>query len=266
MIAEDNDNEYRLFLFATEQTQTLTGNLELSMSSNDLPIQALWLGETTSVFKDLNCNFIRAGWRVSFSDHVCSAGQLPLLQGTSLVFCQVGEQLPETWPSLQRQCQAKHCPIIVLAADRELCVHALRQGADDFLTTPINPDELMLRSQSLIRRLWQHPPVGKTRTLALGPLQLDTQARSAFYNQRPITLTAIQFKLLFCLAEQHNTLLRKADLHRRVLNKPYCQHDRSIDMHLSRVRKKLIALGMPTDAIQTVRGYGYQLSMQAACE
>lgn len=236
------------------------------MSSTEMPIKALWLAESAHVFNDLSGSFAGEGWQVSFSDQLNEAGYHPLRHGISLLFCQINTQLPESWPALRRQCQAKHCPIIVLANNRELCVDTLRQGADDFMTAPINPDELMLRSRLLINRLWQQPPVHKTQTLALGPLQLDTHARSVHYNHQPITLTAIQFKLLFCLAEQHNTLLRKADLHRRVLNKPYCQHDRSIDMHLSRVRKKLVALGMPTDVIQTVRGYGYQLSMLAACD
>ncbi|WP_020210186.1 response regulator transcription factor [Gilvimarinus chinensis] len=236
------------------------------MSTRDLPIHALWLSQTPHVFNQLSDRFAGTGWNVSFSAHPHTSSLYSLPPDTNLLFCQIEDQLPWFWANLRHQSQTRHCPIIVLASAPTLCVHALRQGADDFLCTPVNADELMLRSRSVLNRLWQQPPVKTTQTLALGPLQLDAHARAAHYNQKPIALTAIQFKLLFCLAEQHNTLLRKADLHQRVLNKPYCQHDRSIDMHLSRVRKKLIALGMPTDAIQTVRGYGYQLSMQAACE
>ncbi len=93
--------------------------------------------------------------------------------------------------------------------------------------------------------------------LQIGTLRLDRNQLQVCVGEHNVELTPVQFKLLWCLASHQNEVLSKPYLHTLVLEKPYSRHDRSIDMHLSRVRKKLEHAGLPADRLQTVHGRGY---------
>ena len=80
------------------------------------------------------------------------------------------------------------------------------------------------------------------------------------YHEQPITLTPIQFRLLWCLAQSQYEVLSKAYLYQTVLDKSFSLYDRTLDMHISRVRKKLVEAGMPTERLVTVHGKGYCFS------
>ncbi len=174
-----------------------------------------------------------------------------------------GDLPPEGgWPLLAELRQGGGLPVIFLSEYRACCIDAFRRGADDFVLKPCDSLELALRCDALLRRVSRRPaPEAVTDDLVVGPLVLCRADRSALYNGQTLTLTAVQFKLLWRLGLCHNQVLSKAYLHERVLDKSYCRDDRSIDMHLSRVRKKLLGAGMPPDALQTIRGRGYRLAL-----
>ena len=225
-------------------------------------IRVLWVGQTSTLQARIHATLRARGWSLV----VCRAGReaLDCVLNTEadLLLLDVDADALDPWGLLAelRQWQAK--PVIALADEPALCIDAFRRGADDFVAKSADLLELQLRAEALLRR--KRPPMpadpGRER-LVVGPLSLSREDASVRYDDRPLRVTAIQFKLLWCLAEHHNTLLKKSELHRWVLNKSYCRDDRSIDMHLSRVRRKLIAAGMPPDAVQTVRGRGYRLSL-----
>lgn len=137
-------------------------------------------------------------------------------------------------------------------------IEAFHQGADDYWTEPFNLTEIQLRVAALLRRTVGLPADShRADTLQVGPLHLNRRNLRARVHHREVELTQVQFKLLWHLASHRNQILPKAYLHTLVLEKPYCQHDRSIDMHLSRVRKKLADVGLTADRVQTVHGRGY---------
>ncbi|WP_052481296.1 response regulator transcription factor [Gilvimarinus agarilyticus] len=241
----------------------------MNPSATELPMpNALWVGPQDDLFKALQAQFRAEGWQFSLcpaNDETCLSEHLP---GNELcVLLLDADAVANPWEQLAQLHQWQPVPVVMLARNHNLCVNAFRRGADDFLTKPFNPLELLMRCSALLRRTSSQArrtaasPTTDSE-LAIGPLVLHRQQRLASYDKQPIQLTAIQFKLLLCMSRNHNRLLHKADLHRWVLNKSYCRDDRSIDMHLSRIRKKLEAAGMPPDAIQTVRGHGYQLSLE----
>jgi two-component system, OmpR family, response regulator PfeR len=158
--------------------------------------------------------------------------------------------------------KSRSTPVVVMddgGENREVVrIEAFRQGADDYWIKPFNFIEAQLRVAAILRRTcgWNQDPLCAD-TLQVGPLHLNRRDLKARVNHREVELTQVQFKLLWHLARHHNQILPKAHLHTLVLEKPYCQHDRSIDMHLSRVRKKLTDVGLNADRVQTVHGRGY---------
>lgn len=225
-------------------------------------IRVLWVGQTSTLQARIHATLRARGWSLV----VCRAGReamdCVLNTEADLLLLDVDADALDPWGLLAELRQWQSTPVIALADEPGRSIDAFRRGADDFVAKSADPLELLLRGQALLRRTRQLMPAdpGGER-LVVGPLSLSREDASVRYDNRPLRVTAIQFKLLWCLAEHHNTLLKKSELHRWVLNKSYCRDDRSIDMHLSRVRRKLIAAGMPPDAVQTVRGRGYRLSL-----
>ncbi|BCL72506.1 transcriptional regulatory protein CpxR [Vibrio nigripulchritudo ATCC 27043] len=155
-------------------------------------------------------------------------------------------------------------PVVMLTAygAEEHRIRGLRFGADDYVSKPCSFTELCLRIEGILRRT-QSPgkPISSTSKLAHEELVLNkyTQIVTVNANDEPtdVQLTPIQFKLLWTLAQNKGHVQSKPYLYQAVLDRDFCQYDRSLDMHLSRIRKKLVAEGMPTSRIKTVHGKGY---------
>ncbi|OAN14051.1 hypothetical protein A3K86_12625 [Photobacterium jeanii] len=171
-------------------------------------------------------------------------------------------ELPEMGAfKLLKQCrQITDTPIIVLAASYHVpdCTSSFLYGADDYMTLQRPLQELVYRSQAILRRIHNVGIGAEKRTeLVIGELTMDRQTLRVTVNEQAISMTPIQFKLLWTLASQHSEVLTKAYLYRQVLAREFSPYDRSLDMHLSRVRKKLVAAGMSATRLQTSHGKGY---------
>lgn len=150
-------------------------------------------------------------------------------------------------------------PVIMLTArgddvDRIL---GLEFGADDYLTKPFNPRELLARIKAIMRR--SRTAEQRDHRISVGRLKLDTRARRVSANDTSIRLTGTEFELLRCLAELPGTVVSKEQLSQQVLGRRHLPYDRSIDTHISNVRGKLSAAGVDNPSIQSQRGVGYIL-------
>ncbi|MCQ3828922.1 response regulator transcription factor [Microbulbifer elongatus] len=156
--------------------------------------------------------------------------------------------------------KSSEIPVIVVTARgaEEERITGLRHGADDYIAKPFNPVELLLRVEALLRRA-QPAFAPKRESLEIDQLNLRLSDLQAAVGERKLDLTAIQFNLLWELATNRGEVLSKAYLSREVLNRPLGAYDRSLDMHLSRVRRKLSQAGWRGERLQTVRGKGYCL-------
>ena len=131
----------------------------------------------------------------------------------------------------------------------------LSVGADDYVTKPFSPRELVARIKAALRRLQLNPTsASETGVLAFRHLRLDPPARRATVDDRPVELTAIEFDLLRVLAENRGRVLSREQLLEKVWGGEYFGELRVVDVHLGHVRQKL---GRP-DLITTVRGVGYR--------
>jgi two-component system response regulator CpxR len=150
-------------------------------------------------------------------------------------------------------------PTIMLTAkgddvDRIL---GLELGADDYLAKPFNPRELLARLKAILRRA----PTGAVTSgrLVVGGIELDVKAMKVTAGSETIRLTGTEFELLRCLAESPGVIVSKDDLSKKALGRRHMPYDRSIDTHVSNVRRKLGDAGVTSPSIQSRRGVGYCL-------
>jgi DNA-binding response OmpR family regulator len=151
-------------------------------------------------------------------------------------------------------------PIVMLTARGEEAdrVLGLELGADDYLAKPFSPRELLARLRAQVRRArGQAGPAA--RTVQVGPLQLDPGALRARLGARDLDLTAYEFRLLYALAERAGRVLSRERLLELVRGSAEEAFDRSIDVHISRLRAKLGDDPKKPRVLKTVRGAGYQL-------
>lgn len=157
--------------------------------------------------------------------------------------------------------QIKLTPVMMITASgaEQERIEGYRKGADDYLPKPFNFTEMMLRIEALLRRSRVRAERGLPASeLNCDQLHLKRAQQEAYYEQRSVELTPLQFKLLWVLVDNKGEIMSKAFLYQYVLDRPFSRYDRSLDMHLSRVRKKLVAAGMSADRLTTMHGKGYR--------
>ncbi|GAK84212.1 copper-sensing two-component system response regulator CpxR [Vibrio ponticus] len=156
-------------------------------------------------------------------------------------------------------------PAIMLTAygAEEHRIQGLRFGADDYISKPCNFEEVSLRIEAVLRRTQNQTLPSSSRYLTYQELSLDKQKYQVTVDSEKgnhaVTLTPIQFKLLWVLVQNSDQVQSKPYLYQAVLEREFSQYDRSLDMHLSRVRKLLTQHGMDKDRIKTIHGKGYLL-------
>lgn len=148
-------------------------------------------------------------------------------------------------------------PVIMLSARGEAVdrVIGLELGADDYLAKPCLPRELLARVRAQLRR---NTPVA-AGMLQVGTLRLQPGERRAYADEKELSLTGAEFLLLLALAQRAGELVDKAALTRIALGRELERFDRSVDVHVSRLRHKLLEASAQSPRIESVRGAGYIL-------
>jgi two-component system phosphate regulon response regulator PhoB len=147
--------------------------------------------------------------------------------------------------------------VLMLTARREEQdrIQGLALGADDYLTKPFSPQELVLRVGAILRRVGAGGSHGGDK-IQIGPLVIDCAAHLVFVDAQPVDLTPTEFKLLLTLAERRGRVQARAHLLETVWEAAPDIQTRTVDMHVQRLRAKL---GLAGDLIETVRGFGYRI-------
>ena len=155
-------------------------------------------------------------------------------------------------------------PVLVLTARREQDdrIRGLEMGADDYLTKPFSPRELVLRVQAILRRTRDAGLTAGGRILKAGPIRMDVGSSQATLGGEELMLTPTEFRLLQALLERRGrTMSRKQLLEKAWDVEPGASEriqTRTVDMHVRRLRAKL---GETGDWIETIRGFGYRLKV-----
>lgn len=156
--------------------------------------------------------------------------------------------------------KSRQTPVMILTAcgAEEERIQGFSRGADDYLPKPFNFTELLLRIEALLRRTRvRHQETREAGELCIDELVLNRRDQTVRYAGKPVVLTPVQFRLLWSLMQHAGESLSKPFLYQQVLERDFSRHDRSLDMHVSRVRRKLTAVGMLPDRLQTLHGKGY---------
>lgn len=161
--------------------------------------------------------------------------------------------------------QSHSTPVLLMSAlgaeaDR---ISGFRLGADDYLPKPFSMVELRVRIEAILRRvaLDRRPtPTPVAVAPVADSLRFDDELFEVFYGEQAAGLTRSEYRLLETLNRNGDEVLSKAFLYQHVLQRGYAAHDRSLDMHISQIRRKLKAIGYTEREVRTVWGKGYILS------
>ncbi len=170
----------------------------------------------------------------------------------------------EVLEALRRDPETSSVPILVLTAKKEQedRIAGFELGADDYLTKPFSPRELVLRVQAILRRSREPAPELGKRVLKAGPLSVDLSAHQVFLDGEELQFTPTEFRLLQSMVERPGQTQSRQKLLERAWGLEAHVSDRiqtrTVDMHVRRLRAKLGRVG---DWVETVRGFGYRFTV-----
>lgn len=162
---------------------------------------------------------------------------------------------------LQRLRERSQVPVLMLTAvgDPRRRIEGLESGADDYLPKPFEPRELLARVRAILRRT-QKPEAEPDGSIEIGAVRLHPGHRTVQCAGELVDITTVEFDILTLLMEAAGTVVSRDQLMQRLYQRDASPFDRSIDVHVSHLRKKLERAG---DCIRTVRGAGYQFAAEA---
>ena len=205
-------------------------------------------------------NLDRAGFQVDTA--FCGREALDKLRGSPPDLVVLDLMLPdlsgnEVCREIRSDPELKRLPVIMLTAKAEEVdrVVGFELGADDYVTKPFSPRELVLRVKAILRR--RQPQTAASEVLERGALRVDPERHRCFVDDEEIELTAKEFDLLHRLMARPGRVLTREQLLDQVWGSDIAVTLRTIDTHLKRLREKL---GPASSLIETVRGVGYRFS------
>jgi len=164
--------------------------------------------------------------------------------------------------------QKQTTPVLMLTARGEEVdrVVGLELGADDYLPKPFNPRELVARMRAILRRsMLLEPQPGRRERIDAGPLSLHFGSRTASAKGQTISLTGVEFRVLEVLMHQVGVVVSREQLTRQVLGRRLTPYDRSIDTHISNIRRKLAPVAGEVSIVNVRRsGYVFTVADQPA--
>lgn len=201
-------------------------------------------------------NLQRAGYEVSQAHDGIAGAEMAIRERPDLMILDLmlpGRDGYSVIREIRRDARTSHIPVIMLTAraQTEDRIQGLEAGADDYLTKPFSPKELVLRVNAILKRT--DAPPGAVE-YEFGPFRFDKNAVKFYLENEPLDLTATEFKLLLYLCERSGKPQDRNELHRVVWGYSDEVHSRTLDTHMKRLRQKLGAHGA---LIETVRGVGY---------
>lgn len=184
-----------------------------------------------------------------------------LREDIDLVVLDVMMPVMDGFAALREIRTVSQVPVLMLTARGEDVdrIVGLEMGADDYLPKPCNPRELLARIRAILRRS-EGAVAAAANALEVGPLSLRSSDRTVSLNGDPVQLTVAEFNMLEALMLAAGAIVTKEELTEKGLARKLELYDRSVDMHISNLRRKLGQTQDGDQLIRTVRGIGYMLS------
>jgi two-component system phosphate regulon response regulator PhoB len=203
-------------------------------------------------------HLVKQGYRVSTASNGNEALEAARQEMPALVILDLmlpGKSGYDVLTELREAAGTRDIAVLMLTArkEEEDRIRGLALGADDYLTKPFSPQELVLRVAAILRRLTKG---NRADVMAIGPIEIDRGEHRVRVDRQEIELTATEYKLLLTLAERRGRVQDRAKLLEAVWDAAPDIQTRTVDMHVQRLRAKLGSAG---DLVETVRGFGYRL-------
>ncbi len=201
-------------------------------------------------------NLQRAGYEAIKAHDGIEGTELAMRERPDLILLDLmlpGRDGYSVFRELRRDPRTVNTPVIMLTAraQTEDRIQGLEAGADDYLTKPFSPKELMLRVQAILKR--SDSPPGSV-DFTYGPFRFDKNSLKFYIDNEPTELTATEFKLILFLCERAGKTQDRNDLLRSVWGYSDATNSRTLDTHMKRLRHKL---GIHGTLVETIRGVGY---------
>jgi len=224
----------KMNVLLVEDDEDIGEMLQLSLQSNDIAVR--WC---VDVMKAQEC------LHDSTPDIILLDWMLPGISG------------PDWVKFLKNQEENKRIPIIMLTARsaEEDKISGLETGADDYVTKPFSVQELIARMKAVLRRSGVN---SETDIISIGPLFIDPSSHRVAINNIDVMMSPTEYKLLYFFASNPNKVFSRNQLLDNVWGDNVYVEDRTVDVHIRRLRRILDAQGC-AELVQTVRGFGYKL-------
>lgn len=222
----------------------------------------LIIDDDRNVCRSLNSFLAGHGLVVSAKRDMFSGIQAAVQETFDLVILEIMLAGSDGWNALRRLRESSNIGIVVLSGratelDR---INAFDAGADDYLSKPCNPLELLGRIKAILRRSTgaaSFAGSGEFNSRQVGTFQLNSATCDVQYMGSALRLTEIEFRILQALIESAGTVMKRDQIAACVFRRDLHPLDRRLDMHISRLRRKLDKIGCPIDPIKTIRSSGY---------
>lgn len=203
-------------------------------------------------------NLERAGYQVSIAaDGREGLEQILQCQPTLVILDLMlpGMNGYQVLKEMQRDSRSHAIPVLMLTAKSQIDdrIKGLELGADDYLTKPFSPKELLLRVKAIIKRNRSTPG---SVVFSFGPFRFDKNSLTFYLKEEPLSLTSTEFKLLLFLCQRAGQAQDRNELLKVVWGYNDEVHSRTLDTHMKRLRQKL---GDSSALIETIRGVGYRV-------
>ncbi len=219
-----------------------------------------------AIAESLSFALIRDGFSVDVADCLAAASEKAEQADLVLLDLMLPDGSGFDLIARARRMGARPAIIVLSSRDDEADrVAALETGADDYVTKPFSPREVVARVRAVLRRAQpgQDPPRASSPSVppAFMPVNVDASTRKASFQGRVLDLTRVEFDLLACLIEEPGRVYTRAQLIDKVWGDGFAITDRTIDSHVKGLRKKVVEAGGDANLVETVRGVGYRIAV-----
>ena len=216
-------------------------------------------GNGTATSEQLEHLLESEGYVMQHAPHLDNMQETVLRDKPSAVVIDLDEFGDRTWSACQElkdDLTTRKAALILLSSndDENLRIKGLEAGADDFIAKPYSPRELLARLKAIARRITS----GDTKKIRVKDIEIDLDEHRVRKAGKPIDLTYIQFKLLYLLASRRNNVFSRKEILERVWGKKVYVTNRTVDVHIKRLREKLGEYKYPSQYIETIHGTGYR--------
>ena len=229
-----------------------------------MPEKILVVDDEKDLLELVEYNLGKEGYKVLTAENGIDALKAAKKEYPSLIVLDImlpGMQGLEVLRELKKRPESQHIPVILLTAKGEELdkVLGLELGADDYVTKPFSPRELVARVKAVLRRLAVKGPATEP-VISVGALKIDLDKNKVYLNDKPLVLSPTEFKLLKYFAQNRGRAIPREKLLDNVWKDDQFVEPRTVDVHIRRLRAKIEEDPENPKVIKTARGIGYEMA------